>query len=100
MSFQNIALWKLAIIFVVTGVVIILALLGSSARNLFSDAITEQVSVMLKKDSDCIVEPLDGIQRMITNCQFSVGDNLSVAYKPKQPALEKYELLNSSSLVR
>jgi hypothetical protein len=97
LSFQNIALWKLAIIFIVAGVVIILALLGSSAKNLFSGAITEQVSVILKKDNDCIVEPSDGIPRVISNCQYTVGDNLSVAYKPKQPTLERYEFINSSS---
>lgn len=97
LSFQNISLWKLAIIFVVAGVVIILALLGSSAKNLFSDAVTEQVSVMLKKDNDCVVEPSDGIPRVISNCNYAVGDNLSVAYKPKQPALVKHELINSSS---
>ncbi len=84
----------MAIIFVVTGVVVILALLGSSAKNLFSGAITEQVPIMLKKNGDCVVEPSDGIPRVISNCQFSVGDNLSVAYKPKQPTLEKYELIN------
>jgi hypothetical protein len=87
----------LAIIFIVAGVVVILALLGSSAKNLFSGAITEQVSVILKKDNDCIVEPSDGIPRVISNCQYTVGDNLSVAYKPKQPTLERYEFINSSS---
>lgn len=94
MSFQNISLWKLAIIFVVGGVVIILALLGSSAKNLFSASITEDVSVMLKKDNDCVVEPSDGIPRVISNCNFSVGDNLSVTYKSKQPAIEKFALKN------
>lgn len=97
LSFQNISLWKLAIIFIVAGIVIILALLGSSAKNLFSPPITEQVHVMLKKDNNCIVEPSDGIPRVISNCEYAVGDNLSVAYKPKQPTLEKYELINSSS---
>jgi hypothetical protein len=97
LSFQNISLWKLAIIFVAAGAVIILALLGSSAKNLFGPPITEQVSVTLKKDNECIVEPSDGIPRVISNCKYDVGDNLSVAYKPKQPALEKYELINSSS---
>ena len=87
----------MAIIFIVAGVVVILALLGSSAKNLFSGAITERVSVILKKDDDCIVEPSDGIPRVISNCQFTIGDNLSVAYKPKQPTLERYELINSSS---
>ena len=94
MSFQNISLWKLAIIFVVAGVVIILALLGSSAKNLFSASITEDVSVLLRKDNDCVVEPSDGIPRVISNCNFSVGDNLSVTYKSKQPAIEKFELKN------
>jgi hypothetical protein len=97
LGLQDIALWKLAILFVVAGAVIILALLGSSARNLFSDAITEQVAVKLKNDNDCIVEPSDGIPRVISNCKYNVGDNLSVAYKPKQPTLERYELLNSSA---
>ena len=90
-------LWKLAIIFIVAGVVIILALFGSSAKNLFSDSITEKVPVMLKKDNQCIVEPSDGIPRTISNCQYFVGDNLSVSYKPTQPALERHELLNSPS---
>jgi len=97
MSFQNLPLWKLAIIFVAAGVIIIFALLGSSARNLFSGSITEDVSVMLKKDNDCVVEPSDGIPRVISNCNFSVGDNLSVTYKSKQPTIEKYELTNYSN---
>jgi hypothetical protein len=96
-SFQNIALWKLAIIFVVAGVVIILALLGSSAKNLFSESITEDVSVKLKTDNDCVVEPSDGIPRVISNCNYAVGDNLSITYKTKQPAIQKYELKNSTS---
>ena len=88
MSFQNISPWKLAIIFIVAGVVIILALFGSSARNLFSGSITEEVPVMLKKDNDCVVEPSDGIPRVSSNCNYAVGDNLSVTYKTKQPAIE------------
>ena len=96
LSFQSLSLWKLAIIFVVAGAVIILAMFGSSLKNLFSDSITEEVPVMLKKDKECIVEPSDGIPRVISNCQYAVGDNLSVAYKPNQPALERYELVNSS----
>ena len=97
LSFQNISLWKLAIIFIATGVVVVFALLGSSAKNLFSSAITEQVSIILKKDNECIVEPSDGIPRVISNCKYNIGDNLSVAYKAKQPTLERYELLNSSA---
>jgi hypothetical protein len=90
-------MWKLALIFIVAGIVIILALLGSSAKNLFSKAITEDVPVKLKKDTDCVVEPSDNIPRVISNCNYAVGDILSVTYKPSQPAVEKYELKNSSS---
>jgi hypothetical protein len=96
-SFQNISLWKLALIFIVVGIVIILALLGSSAKNLFSDSITEDVPVKLKSGNDCVVEPSDGIPRMISNCNYAVGDILSVTYKPKQPTIQKYELKNSSN---
>jgi hypothetical protein len=96
MSFQNISLWKLAIIFVVAGVVIIFALLGSSAKNLFSKGISEDVSVKLKKDNDCIVEPSDNIPRVISNCKYAVGDNLSITYKAQQPTIEKHELKNST----
>ncbi len=39
---------------IVAGIVIILVLIGSSAKNLFSASI---------KDMDCIVEPSDGIPR-------------------------------------
>lgn len=92
MSFQNISLWKLALIFIVAGVVIILALLGSSAKNLFSESITEDVPVKLRNDNECVVEPSDGIPRVISNCNYVIGDNLSVIYKPKQPALIKHEL--------
>lgn len=53
--------------------------------------------VKLKKDKDCVVEPSDGIPRVISNCNYAVGDNLSVTYKPKQPAIQKYELKNSST---
>jgi hypothetical protein len=97
MSFQNISMWKLGLILIIAGIVIILALLGSSAKNLFSEAITEDVPVKLKKENDCVVEPSDGIPRVISNCNYSVGDILSVTYKPQQPTVEKYELKNSSS---
>jgi hypothetical protein len=96
-SFQNISLWKLALILIVAGIVIILALLGSSAKNLFSDSITEDLTVKLKSDNDCVVEPSDGIPRVISNCNYAIGDILSVTYKPKQPTIQKYELKNSSN---
>ena len=94
MSFQNISAQKLAIIFVVAGVVIVFALLGSSAKSLFS--VTENVNIKLKQGSECIVEPSDKVPRTIRDCQYAIGDNLSVTYKPQQPTIEKYGLNNIS----
>jgi len=97
MSFQNMSMWKLAIIFIVAGAVIIFALLGSSAKNLFSKSVSEDVSVKMKKDGDCVVEPSDQVPRVISNCNYAVGDNLSITYKPQQPTVEKHELINSTT---
>ena len=97
MSFQNISLGKLAIIFIVAGAVIIFALLGSSAKNLFSGSVIENVPVKLKNGNECVVEPSDGIPRVISNCNYIVGENLSVTYMLKQPTFEKYALNNITS---
>jgi hypothetical protein len=91
------SMWKLAIIFIVAGAVIIFALLGSSAKNLFSKSVSEDVSVKMKKDGDCVVEPSDRVPRVISNCNYAVGDNLSITYKPQQPTVEKHKLINSTT---
>ena len=96
MSFQNISPKKLAIIFVVAGVVIVFALLGSSAKSLFSSSVTENVNIKLKQGSECIVEPSDKVPRTIRDCQYAIGDSLSVTYKPQQPTIEKYSFNNIS----
>jgi len=90
-------MWKLAIIFIVAGAVIIFALLGSSAKNLFSKSVSEDVSVKKKKDGDCVVEPSDQVPRVISNCNYAVGDNLSITYKPQQPTVEKHDLIDSTT---
>jgi hypothetical protein len=90
-------MWKLGLIFIAAGVVIIFAIFGSSAKNLFSEPITEDVPVKLKKESECVVEPSDGIPRTISNCNYTVGDILSVTYKPQQPTIESYALKNTTS---
>jgi hypothetical protein len=96
MSFQNISIQKLAIIFIVAGVVIVFAIMGSSAKSLFSNSVTEKVNVKLKQGNECIVEPSDKVPRTIPNCEYAIGDSLSVTYKPQQPSIEKYELNNIS----
>ena len=47
MSFDDISFSKLAIIFIIAGVVLVLAIMGSSATNLFSKSVTEEAQVKL-----------------------------------------------------
>ena len=48
MSFEGISFGKLAIIFNGAGVVLILAIMGSSATNLFRQSVTEDATVKIK----------------------------------------------------
>ena len=92
MSFESISPAKLALIFGVAAVVIIFALLGSSAQNLFSGSITDESIVKIKQGSICIVEGADEIPRTITDCSYNVNDTVLITYKSKQPAVEKHEI--------
>jgi hypothetical protein len=83
---------KLALIFGVAAVVIILVLLGSSLRNLFSGSITDEAIVIIKEGNNCIVEGADEIPRTITDCSYNVNDTVLITYKAQQPAIEKHEI--------
>jgi hypothetical protein len=91
MSFDNISFSKLAIIFIVAGVVLVFVILGSSATSLFSDSITEDAEVKMKQGGDCIVEADDRIPRMISDCSYNVNDTILITYKAKQPNIEKHQ---------
>ena len=91
MSFDNISFSKLAIIFIIAGVALVLAILGSSATSLFSESITEEAEVKMKQEGNCIVE--DRIPRMISDCSYNVNDTVLITYKTKQPAIEKHQQL-------
>ncbi|MGD1834467.1 MAG: hypothetical protein ACPKQO_01955 [Nitrososphaeraceae archaeon] len=91
MSFENIPPAKLALIFGIAAVVIIFAILGSSAQNLFSGSITDEATVKIREGSDCIVEGGDKIPRVITNCPYDINDTILITYKAQQPTIEKHE---------
>jgi hypothetical protein len=91
MSFDNISFSKLAVIFIVAGVVLVFVILGSSATSLFSDSITEDAEVKMKQGDDCIVEADDRIPRMISDCSYNVNDTILITYKAKQPNIEKHQ---------
>jgi hypothetical protein len=93
MSLHDISLKKLALIIVAAGVIIVFALSGFQARNLFAPSVTEEVSVIIKDDDGtCIVEGSDDVPRTISNCPYNIGDTLSITYKPQQPSFERHEL--------
>jgi len=92
LSFESISPKILALIFAIAAVAIIFALLGSSARNLFSGSITDEALVIIKQGNNCIVEGGDEIPRTITDCSYSVNDTVLITYKAQQPAIEKHEI--------
>jgi hypothetical protein len=93
MSFEEISLKKLAIIFIIAGVVLVFALMGSSVTNLFSASITEEAEVKMKQAGDCVLEPSDGIPRTISDCPYNVNDTLVITYKPQQPSIHNHEAM-------
>ncbi|MDQ3872218.1 MAG: hypothetical protein M3258_01225 [Thermoproteota archaeon] len=96
MSFQDISPKMLAIIIVVAGVIIVFAISGFQARNLFAPSITEDAKVLLKnQENTCVVEGSDNVPRNIPDCTYNAGDTISITYKPQQPAIERHELRQS-----
>ena len=92
LSFESISPKKLGLIFGIAAVVIIFALLGSSAKNLLSGSITDEAIVKIKQGGNCIVEGADEIPRMINDCPYNVNDTILITFKSQQPAIEKHEI--------
>jgi hypothetical protein len=92
LSFESISPAKLALIFGIAAVVIIFALLGSSAKSLFSGSITDDAIVKIKEGNNCVVEGSDKIPRVITDCSYNVNDTILITYKAQRPAIEKHEI--------
>jgi hypothetical protein len=92
MSFESVSPKILALIFGIAAVVIIFALMGSSATNLFSGTITDEAIVKIKQGSNCIVEGGDEIPRVITDCSYNVNDTVLITFKAQQPAIENHEI--------
>jgi hypothetical protein len=98
MSFQDLSLKKLAIILVAAGVIIVFAVSGFQARNVFAPSVTENEQIVIKTDTSiCIVEGSDRVPRNIPDCSYSMGDTISITYKPQQPNIEKHELSQAAA---
>jgi len=98
MSLHDLSLKTLAVIIIAAGVLIVFAISGFQARNLFAPSITEDVQVSIKnQDGTCIVEGSDRIPRTIPNCPYNQGDTVSITYKPEQPSIERHELRQTAA---
>ena len=99
MSLHDLSLKTLAVIIIVAGVIIVFAISGFQARNLFAPSITEDAQVVIKNEQDgtCIVEGSDRVPRTISNCPYNTGDRVSISYKPEQPSIEKHELRQTAA---
>jgi hypothetical protein len=99
MSLHDLCLKTLAIIIIAAGVLIVFAISGFQARNLFAPSVTEdvQVSIENEQDGSCIVEGSDRVPRTISNCPYNVGDKVSITYKPEQPSIERHGLRQTTA---
>ncbi len=99
MSLHDLSLKTLAVIIIVAGVIIVFAISGFQARNLFAPSITEDAQVVIKNEQDgtCIVEGSDRVPRTISNCPYNRGDTVSISYKPEQPSIERHELRQTAA---
>jgi hypothetical protein len=93
MSLHDLSLRTLAVIIIAAGVIIVFAISGFQARNLFAPSVTEDAQVVIKNEQDntCVVEGSDRVPRTISNCAYSMGDTVSITYKPEQPSIERHE---------
>jgi hypothetical protein len=97
MSLHDLSLRTLAIIIIAAGVIIVFAISGFQARNLFAPSISEnaQVSIKNPEEGTCVLEGSDRVPRTISNCPYNTGDTVSITYKPQQPSIERHELVQT-----
>jgi hypothetical protein len=99
MSLHDLSLKTLALIIIAAGVIIVFAISGFQARDLFAPSITEDAQVVIKNQEDgtCVVEGSDRVPRTISNCPYNTGDTISITYKPEQPSIEQHELRQTAA---
>ncbi len=94
MSLQGLSLGKLAIILIAAGVLIVFAISGFQARDVFfASNITEETQVIIKEGATCTVQAEDDVPRTINNCTYDVGDIISITYKREQPPILEHHLV-------
>jgi hypothetical protein len=81
---------KMAVIFIIAGIAIVFAILGTSATSIFVSSTTEDGVVEIKQANECVVRASDDIPRKISNCPYDQGQKISITYKPGQPNIESH----------
>jgi hypothetical protein len=81
---------KMAVIFIIAGIAIVFAILGTSATSIFVSSTTEDGVVEIKQADECVVRASDDIPRKISDCQYDQGQKISITYKPGQPNIESH----------
>ncbi len=57
---------------------------------LFRQTTTEEVSVLIKVDDVCVVEPSDSQPKQILDCPYELGDNLVITYYNRSTNVESH----------
>jgi hypothetical protein len=89
MSFTN-SPAKMAVIFIIAGIAIVFAILGTSATGVFVSSTTEGGVIEIKQTNECVVRASDDIPRKISNCPYDQGQEISITYKSGQPNIESH----------
>jgi|ERR687893_1554419 hypothetical protein len=95
MSLQGLSLGKLAIILIAAGVLIVFAISGFQARDVFfAPNVTEETEVIIKDEQGtCTVQAEDDVPRTISDCPYDVGDIISITYKQERPPISDHHLV-------
>ena len=60
------------------------------ADLLFRQTISEDVKVMIKEGSICVVEPSDNQPKRIENCPYNLGDSIKIEFYPRSTNVESH----------
>ena len=95
MSLHGLSLGKLAIILIAAGVLIVFAISGFQARDVFfAPNVTEETEVIIKDEQGtCTVQAEDDVPRTISDCAYDVGDTISITYKRERPPISDHHLV-------
>lgn len=95
-EFERMSTKKLAILFGLAffgAFMVIQMIQGFPLVQLFTrQAVTEEVTVLIKQGDVCVVEPSDRQPKEIRDCQYNVGDTLIITYYERSTNVESDRL--------